>query len=124
MQSKRRPRGKPEAGQLLKRNRFLLAERKAGRMRETQEELPFHIRRKTAFPADGILERDYRPSQMLLREIKRIIGVVVVDRRIRAIDAQPNVQQAIPDGLAAVGDRNPFVQHRLAIVPAISDLSP
>lgn len=58
---------------------------------------------------------------MLLREIKRIVRVVVVDRRIGAIDAQPNVQQAIPDGLATVADGNPFMQHRLAIAPAIND---
>ena len=90
-------------------------------MREAQEILPFDIGRKTAFAADGILERDDRPALMLLREIERKVGIVIVHRRIRAIDAQPHVEQAIPGGFAAVGDRNPFVQHRFAIVPAIGD---
>ena len=116
-----RARCKPDTGQLLKNHRVLLAECEARRMRETQEELSLHIRRKTAFSSDRILEGNDRPSQVLLGKIERIIGVTIVERRIGAIDAQSNVQQAIPDGLASVADGNPFVQHRLAVGPAIND---
>ena len=86
-------------------------------MHETQEKLSIHIGRKTAFLPDRILEGNDGASLVILCEIERIIGVVFVERRIGAIDAQPNVQQAVPDRLACVADRNPFVQHRLVIVP-------